>query len=210
MGALVVLDLDGTLLRGATVCEVLAARLGRVEEMKRFEPLTGQAEIAEARQETARWYTQISRESLIECLGEAQWAPGAIEGVQRLREAGVHVGIASITWGFAVARFAAHLGVEHFVATELGESGHIEHVWSEDKAAWMERLASRLQVQSENVAAVGDSFGDVPMLRAASLPFYVGSHPPPGTHVIHRPFANVVGLAQEILSMWRVGLWPRS
>jgi phosphoserine phosphatase len=81
MAALVVFDLDGTLLRGATVCEVLAARLGRVEEMKRFESLTGQAEIAAARSEMARWYTEISRESLIECLSGAQWAPGAIQGV---------------------------------------------------------------------------------------------------------------------------------
>ena len=81
------------------------------------------------------------------------------------------MGIASITWGFAVDWFAAQLGVEHVLATELGENGHIEHVWPEDKPAWMERLALRLQVQSENVAAVGDSFGDVAMLQAASLAF---------------------------------------
>ncbi|HEY1756593.1 MAG TPA: haloacid dehalogenase-like hydrolase [Bryobacteraceae bacterium] len=197
MAALVVVDLGGTLLRGATVCEVLAARLGRVEEMKRFESLTGQAETAAARSEMARWYTEISRESLIECLSGAQWAPGAIQGVYRLREAGVYVGIASITWGFAVDWFAAQLGVEHVLATELGENGHIEHAWPEDKPAWMERLALRLQVQSENVAAVGDSFGDVAMLQAASLPFYVGSHPPPGTRFLHRPAANVLTLAQE-------------
>lgn len=178
MAALVVFDLDGTLLRGATVCEVLAARLGRLEEMKRFESLAGRSDIAAARREMARWYAQISRASLIECLIEAQCAPGAIEGVRLPREARTHVGIASITWGFAVAWFAAKLGVEHFLATELGKSGCIEHVWPEDKAVWMERLASRLQVQTENVAAVGDSFGDVPMLQAASLAFYVGPHPP--------------------------------
>lgn len=201
MTALVVFDLDGTLLRGATICEVLAARLGRVEEMRRFESLTGQAEIAAARSEMARWYSQISRESLIECLSGTQWAPGAIEGVRRLKKASVHVGIASITWGFAVAWFAAQLGVEHFLATELGKSGRIEHVWPEDKPAWMERLASRLQVPSKNVAAVGDSSGDVAMLQAASLPFYVGPHPPPGTKFHHRPSANVLNLAQEMLSM---------
>jgi HAD superfamily phosphoserine phosphatase-like hydrolase len=204
MAALVLFDLDGTLLRGATVCEVLAARLGRIEEMKQFESLTGQTEIAAARREMARWYTQISPGGLIECLSEAQWAPGAIEGVRLLREAGVHMGIASITWGFAVAWFAAQLGVEHFLATELGKGGYIEHVWPEDKRVWMERLASRLQVQTENVAAVGDSFGDVPMLQAASMAFYVGLHPPPGTTVLHRPAANVLVLAREILSMWGV------
>ena len=42
LGGLVVFDLDGTLLRGPTVCEVLAARLGRLQAMKAFELLTSQ------------------------------------------------------------------------------------------------------------------------------------------------------------------------
>jgi phosphoserine phosphatase len=48
---LVLFDLDGTLLRGQTVCEVMAYLLGRLGEMKRFEGLTGRAEIAAARME---------------------------------------------------------------------------------------------------------------------------------------------------------------
>jgi len=34
------------------------------------------------------------------CMGSRP--PGAVEGVSRLREAGIHVAIASITWDFAV------------------------------------------------------------------------------------------------------------
>jgi HAD superfamily phosphoserine phosphatase-like hydrolase len=199
---LVVFDLDGTLLRGPTVCEVLSAPLGRIQEMKQFETLTGQADIVAARSEMARWYSDAARESLIECLSEAQWAPGAVDGVGRLREAGVHVAIASITWSFAVSWFAGRLGVEHFLATRLDESGHIDHVWPEDKPGWVEKLASQLQILNERIAAVGDSLGDVPMLQAVELPFFVGLHPPTQLHFLHRPAADVLELAEEILLEW--------
>lgn len=199
---LVVFDLDGTLLRGLTICEVLAAPLGQLEEMKRFEALTGQTEIAAARSEMARWYSYTLRDHLIESLQAAQWAPGAVEGIGRLREAGVHVAIASITWDFAVSWFASKRGVEHFLGTGLTEDGHIRHVWPEDKASWLAKLAIQLQVPSERIAAVGDSAGDAPMLRAAALPLFVGMHPPAGSGFLLRPNANILALAQEILSTW--------
>jgi hypothetical protein len=46
--ALVVFDLDGTLLRGRTVCEVLAEPLGRLERMRDTE-MTARADIASVR-----------------------------------------------------------------------------------------------------------------------------------------------------------------
>ena len=85
---LVVFDLDGTLLRGPTVCELLAAPLGRYDEMRAFESLHAEQDIAQARVEMAHWYNGISRGSLLKPLEAAQWAPGALDGVARLREAG--------------------------------------------------------------------------------------------------------------------------
>ena len=52
---IVAFDLDGTLLRGPTVCEVLAESLGRLQEMRRFESFTQESDIVAARQEMARW-----------------------------------------------------------------------------------------------------------------------------------------------------------
>jgi HAD superfamily phosphoserine phosphatase-like hydrolase len=202
---LVVFDLDGTLLRGLTVCEVLAAQLGRVEETQRFEALTGQTEIAAARIEMARWYNNTLRTDLIESLQAVQWAPGAVEGVSRLREAGIHVAIASITWDFAVSWVAGKLGVRHFLGTELEDDGNIRHVWPEDKAGWVARLATQLQIPSERIAAVGDSAGDAPMLRAAALPLFVGMHAPAEPSFLLRPNADILVLAREILSTWGVG-----
>ena len=70
---LVVFDLDGTLLRGPTVCELLAAPLGHFDDMRAFESVRTEQEIAQARVEM-RWYGGIPRERLLESLEAAQWA----------------------------------------------------------------------------------------------------------------------------------------
>jgi phosphoserine phosphatase len=72
---LVVFDLDGTLLRGPTVCEVLAESLGHIEEMRRFERLSGEREIITARGEMARWYKDLSIDDLQALLENLNWAP---------------------------------------------------------------------------------------------------------------------------------------
>lgn len=65
---LVAFDLDGTSLRGRTVCELLAAPLGRRDEMRRFEALSGEAALAAAREEMARWYAGRSEAELCTAL----------------------------------------------------------------------------------------------------------------------------------------------
>jgi phosphoserine phosphatase len=151
----VAFDLDGTLLRGATVCEVLANRL----------------------------------------------APGALEGTALLREAGIEIFIVSITWSFAVEHFARPFGATAWQGTELREDGTIGHVWAEDKATWLESRMQERGLSAGEVAAVGDSLNDVPLLNAAELPFYVGSRPPPtlSGSTRHRPAADIRDIAREIL-----------
>ena len=202
---LVVCDLDGTLLRGSTVCEVLAARLGRLEEMRSFEALTQEHEIARARAELVRWYNIVSRRELVSFLQAAQLAPGAHEGIAQLQRAGVEVAIASITWKFAVDWFAAQLGVTRTLGTGLGEDGAIQHIWPRHKADWLRDLASRLTVPYERTAAVGDSPGDFAMLGAAGLRFFVGVEPPRDMTCVHIPRANVLDVAECILARWQLG-----
>ena len=100
---LVVFDLDGTLLRGLTVCEVLADFLGKLPRMRELEARIAQGDIAAARTEMARWYHGISLHELLRPVQSVPLAPGAREGVARLQAHGVEVALASITWEFAVA-----------------------------------------------------------------------------------------------------------
>ena len=199
---LVVFDLDGTLLRGPTVCELFASAIGRLEQMRKFETYVTKTDITRAREEMARWYSGASRDTLMQALGSAQWAPRAAEGVALLKAAGVRVAIASITWDFAVKRFAEKLNVDDSIGTGLSDRGEITHVWPEDKPAWVDALAKRLQLDSTRVAAVGDSQGDRGMLTAAGLPYFVGPRELPGTTFLHRPSADIATLAEEILAQW--------
>jgi phosphoserine phosphatase len=199
----VAFDLDGTLLRGPTVCELLAAPLGRRAEMQRFESLTSEAEIAAARREMARWYAGRSERELCAALDAAAWAPGAREGVALLQAEGVAVAIASITWRFAVEWVGARLGVTRCLGTRLEPDGRVAHVWPRDKARWLVETAAELGVPAARTAAVGDSHGDADLLAAARLRFFVGpGAPPPVAGVVHQPAGDVAAIAREVLAAW--------
>jgi hypothetical protein len=81
---LAVFDLDGTLLRGPTVCEVLAWALGRLDHMRRLEALIAglsDIDIAAAREEMVRWYQGIPLADLTSQLRSVTLAPRASEGI---------------------------------------------------------------------------------------------------------------------------------
>ena len=198
-----VFDLDGTLLRGDTVCELLARPLARLPEMKRFERLTEEAEIANARKQMALWYDGVSVETLHSYLDDAIWAPGAREAIRELQRGNILVAIASITWRFAVGWFASQLSVRHYLGTDINEDGSIAHVWPRDKARWLNELVRDYEVSSNQVAAIGDSWGDTDMLMAAHLSFFVGHTPLPGlSSAIHLPHGDLRAISKRILDAW--------
>ena len=100
---LVAFDLDGTLLRGDTVCLRIARRIGRLERMREFEALVAEADIRAAREEMALWYHGLGPDDLCAHLAPEMLAPGAAEGFALLRERGIATAIVSITWDFATA-----------------------------------------------------------------------------------------------------------
>jgi HAD superfamily phosphoserine phosphatase-like hydrolase len=200
---IVVFDLDGTLLRGETVCEVLARPLGRIDRMREFEQYRSEAEIADARKQMTEWYEGHTLEALCAHLRNATWAPGARRAVRDLQKANIVVAIASITWQFAVEWFANQLSVCHRLGTELGSGGKITHVWGRDKARWLEELAGSYGIPRRRIAAVGDSSGDAEMLRAAHLRFYVGAMPRPDIpSLVHIPNADLRVIADRIIATW--------
>jgi HAD superfamily phosphoserine phosphatase-like hydrolase len=197
-------DLDGTLLRGPTVCEVLAASLGRLQEMRRFESFTQESDIVAARKEIARWFAEKPVSTLLRCLEGATWAPGAKEAIARLQERGIEVVILSITWQAAVEWFATQLGVVRFLGTQHLPNGEIVHVFGRDKARYLRELLATTGVPRHRVAAIGDTFGDVDMLREASMRFFVGKEAPPLESVHHLPDADLTLVADRILEAWAV------
>jgi len=80
---LVAFDLDGTLTRGDTVVEVLAQKLGHVERMRALEATVAErqdrASIRLLRDETAKYYRDVTITTLRSHLGSLTLAPGARE-----------------------------------------------------------------------------------------------------------------------------------
>lgn len=196
-------DLDGTLLRGGTVCEAIANGIGRLDRMRALEQLRyDQAqEVIAAREEMAEWYSAYTLSDLSEHLTAARVAPGVDEGFALLRDRGFKIAIVSITWEFAVEWFANKLRADYSVGTGLASDGLITHFWPQDKALWLARLAEKLGVEMRDVAAVGDSSGDIPMLLSVGHGYWVGQTVPAelGTEVIHEPRGDIRLVAQRIV-----------
>lgn len=196
-------DLDGTLLRGPTVCEILAKPLGRLVEMQRFESLPPESDFTAAREEMARWYTNASVDELVVHLRNAEWAPGARESVLRLQSEGIEVALVSVTWRFAVAWFAEQLKIKHYLGTGLSPAGEVAHVWGPDKASFIRTLSAKLLLTRDRVAAIGDSLGDFEMLHEANLRIFVGKTAPTNiTALKHLPDADLRAVADHILNEW--------
>ena len=196
-------DLDGTLLRGQTVCEAIAKGIGRIQRMREFERLesTHVEEVTAARAEMAEWYSAFKLSDLREHLTAIRVAPGVDEGFALLRDHGFKIAIVSLTWEFAVEWFANRLGADYSVGTGLSPDGVITHFWPQDKALWLTRLSDNLGVDMRDVAAVGDSSGDLPMLLSVGHRYWVGQTIPPELHreVIHEPGGDMRLVAHQIV-----------
>jgi phosphoserine phosphatase len=198
--ALVAFDVDGTLLRGETICECIARHIGKAEQMRVFERLTARDDIAAARRTMLEWYRPLGKDVLLGHLRNAELAPGAKAGLARLRELGIKTALVSITWSFAVEWLAGELGADFCVGTEWREDDQVGHFWPDDKAIWLESLLTRLNLPRAALVAVGDTASDIPMLKLAGRGYFVGPVlPETPPHVRHRPAADIKALVDEIV-----------
>jgi HAD superfamily phosphoserine phosphatase-like hydrolase len=199
--ALVAFDVDGTLLRGETICECIARCIGKAEEMRAFERLTARDDIAAARRSMLDWYKPFGKDQLLGHLRTVELAPGAKAGLGRLRELGIKTALVSITWSFAVAWLAAELGADYTVGTDWRDDDEVGDFWPDDKASWLGRLLADLNISPAALVAVGDSASDILMLKLAGRGYFVGTVLPEAlpTHIHHHPAADIAALVEIIL-----------
>ena len=192
-------------MRGESVWEAIARGIGRLErvrEMERIDPARIE-EMTAAREESAGWYSSFTFDELLDHVTSMPVAPGIDEGFALLHAHGFKIAVVSLTWEFAVEWFAGRFGGDYYAGTGLSSDGEITHFWPRDKALWLAILASRLGVgvDMDDVAAVGDSRGDVPMLSAVGHPYWVGETVPPQLNgkVIHEPDGDIRVVAESIV-----------
>jgi phosphoserine phosphatase len=168
--------------------------------MRELEQLRGIEPETLARTEMATWYHETSLTDLCSPLVGANLAPGVWEAFAILRQHQIRTAIVSVTWEFAVGWFAKQFGADDFVGTKLLPDGRIAHFWPDDKARWIADGTKRLGLELDEVAAVGDSTGDVPMLRLVGHPYFVGATRPVELDFVpHVPDGNPTRIAHEIV-----------
>jgi len=201
---LVAFDLDGTLVRGDTVCEVIARRLGHLERMRVLEAeATDAAGLIRMRNELGRYYRGRSVSELEACLDDLTPAPGLREAFDLLAKHGIHTAIVTLTWAFAARWLASRLGATDTLGCELSHDGRVTHVFPEDKGRWLAALMTRLELDAGAVAVVGDSWRDLEMFAVASHRFFVGSTLVPGLDARHHPDGDLGAIAHAIVSASR-------
>jgi phosphoserine phosphatase len=201
---LVAFDLDGTLVRGDTVIETLAKAMGHVDRARALETFPDarrdRASLRILREQVAACYRGVSDDELHRHLGRLTLAPGARQGFELLRRAGIETSIATFTWEFAAAWVARELGADHWLGTRLRPDGTVEHVWAEDKGRWLADLIARRNLERDQAAAVGDSWRDLPMFDVVGQRFFVGGELPEGVDAIHVRDGDIHEIARRIVA----------
>lgn len=183
--------------------EAIGLGIGRLERVREFEQLdfTQTEAIVAAREEFAEWFCSYTIDELREQVVSMQAAPGVDEGFALLHEHGFQIALVSLTWKFAVEWCVERFCADYGIGTGLSPDGRITHFWPEDKATWVAELARELGVEMKDVAAVGDSKGDVPMLLAVGHPYWVGETVPAelAGKVVHEPDGDIGRVAERIV-----------
>jgi phosphoserine phosphatase len=197
---LVAFDLDGTLVRGDTVCEVVARRLGHLDRMRELErEATDVPGLVRLREELAGYYRGRSGAELDACLDDLVLAPGIGDAFDLFATHGIRTAIVTITWTFAARWLARRFGDGDVLGCDLAPDGRITHVFPADKGHWLTALMARLGVGADEVAAVGDSWRDADMLAVAAHRFFVGPALLPGLDARHCPDGDLAAIARRIV-----------
>jgi phosphoserine phosphatase len=197
---LVAFDLDGTLTRGQTCMEAIADAFGFAAQMSVWEQARTEQELITARLGMWEHLQHLSTQDTDAVLADIPLAPGAIEGITTLRAAGIATIIASLTHAPHVAYFAGRLGVDAHFGTEPDGNGGFRHVFPATKPTLLAEYAHSLGVSPKQIAAVGDTPGDVPMLRTVGISIYVGTTLPYDfTPTWHLPAAPIDEITRIIL-----------
>jgi HAD superfamily phosphoserine phosphatase-like hydrolase len=199
---LIAFDLDGTLLRGESCCEVLARHLGHLARMKEFETLRDQEDIANARKELIGYYNIKSKEELKSVIDHVAYAPGVFEAFALIKEKNIKTAIVSITFEFAVEAIAKKLGADYYVGTNFDDKGTIQHFWPEHKGIWLEELIRSIKIRQDEVAVVGDSWGDIYMLEMFDKSYFVGIQKPEQLmNTKHYPDGDILEIVEDIIDV---------
>jgi phosphoserine phosphatase len=184
---LALFDLDGTLTVEKSAWEYIHRRLGVwTGDAEKFQAAFLRGEISYdqfCRLDAAVWKGMKVAE-VLGILQEIPFHPGVEDLVAYLREKDVRLGIISSGLSFLSERVKERFGFDYAVANDLGAedgilTGDIDiHVQYDQKAEWVEDARRKFGVEREEVLAIGDSSGDVPLFQRCGMSIAFNCHSP--------------------------------
>ncbi|RDV84078.1 HAD family hydrolase [Ammonifex thiophilus] len=182
----VIFDLDGTLTPVTSIWQYIHECLGTWEThgRKHLEDfLTGRINYEEfARRDVGAW-RGVPKSYLEELVSRIPYRKGAKELVAALKERGVRTFLLSSGLDLLASRVAEELGFDCWVANGLGfTQGRVDgrvfiRVPWHGKPQHVPDFCSRFGLRPEELAAVGDSCGDVPLFSRVGLAVAVSAPP---------------------------------
>jgi phosphoserine phosphatase len=175
--AVIVFDLDGTLLPGTSVSAYLAGRMGHARELDELERRYrgGEIDNAAIAAMSAPWFAGVRPAEVAGLLRDAPWIPGIAETVAELRDRRALPLLATITWRFAADLVGGLFGFTAVSGTVMGMhegvlTGEIERLCDEyGKRDLVRSWCAEHHVPMSRVAAVGDSRSDLPLFAVAGF-----------------------------------------
>ena len=172
---LVVFDIDGTLTTHISSWQFLHERLGIWDDMadeyqKRFR--AGRISYRRFCELDAAHWKGMETSRLVDLFQEIPYSANAGEAVRRLKEDGFFLAAVSSGIQFIVDRVREEMKLDFAVGNTLREkkgrltgrvSIRISHL---GKAKVLRRILKRFRIPAEETIVVGDSDGDVPMMKS--------------------------------------------
>lgn len=170
-------DLDGTLVRGTSVSQHLADRVGSSEEMAELERRYAAGEISNSvvAEQQARAYAGMPLSEIVEMLADIPCIEGIDTTIAALRERGIESLLCTVTWRFAAGEFGRRHGFVAVSGTEIEledgvPTGAIDRHFDEwDKLAFVESYCEANSISLSECIAVGDSRSDLPLFQAVGF-----------------------------------------
>lgn len=174
---LVSIDLDGTLIPGASTVQLLAHALGHEAQAEEAEKAyqDGTWDNIRLADELGKYLTGIPLSTIRRVYEQAPRIGGIYETIDALHRKGAHVLLASVTWKFFVEMFAEEYGFDDCCGTPMVINdgvltGRVVSYFTEfDKAEYFTRTLRTLGLAAARSVAVGDSRSDREVFKAAGV-----------------------------------------
>jgi phosphoserine phosphatase len=174
---LIVMDVDSTLIQDEII-DLLAARVGRLEEVARLTAaaMHGELDFAAALRERVALLAGLDAAVLDDVRRELRLTPGARTLTRTLDELGYRSGLVSGGFTQVIGPLAAELGIGYVAANSLEISagkltGRLSGpvIDRAGKADALRRFAADAGIPLSQTVAVGDGANDLDMIAAAGL-----------------------------------------